>query len=152
MPSLADIAPPDVATETLSITRGDTQIDFQIKGVSLYELTRIVARFPVLGKRMLDRGAGEAAAAEMMSEMTAEMVIEAADMMPAMIAAGFGTPDENGEKLVRERLSEDEQRQAFDIVMRLTGGGKAGVHAPFANGEAAVEQSGAAPDTNSPKQ
>lgn len=108
MPSILDIAPPEIAVERVNI-RG-TELD--VRGIRNREWAMLLRRFPEL-RRL---AAGIAVAEE-------DMAASSIEIMPAVIAAGLGnTGDEKTEALIAERLTDVEQAEVFGAVMRLTNG------------------------------
>lgn len=106
MPSILDIAPPEIAVERINI-RGK---DLEVRGIRNREWAALLRRFPELRKQ----AAGIAVSEE-------DMAVASIEIMPVVIAAGLGASgDEKTETLIAERLSDAEQAEVFGAIMRLT--------------------------------
>lgn len=106
MPSLLDIAPPEIAAERIDI-RGT---ELEVRGIRNREWALLLRRFPELRK--------QAAGLTIPEE---DMAVASIEIMPAVIAAGLGnTGDEKTETLIAERLTDAEQAEVFGAIMRLT--------------------------------
>lgn len=133
MPSLLDIAPPEIAAERVNI-RGS---ELEVRGIRNREWAALLRRFPELRK--------QAAGITVPEE---DMAVASIEIMPAVIAAGLGnTGDEKTEALIAERLSDAEQAEVFGVIMRLTN-----PPAPLAESPAVVGQAGGKAATTSPRQ
>lgn len=134
MPGLLDIAPPEIVAERIEI-RGGT---LEVRGLRNREWVALLRRFPELRQPQV-LGA---------DDLDAEKIDLMEKIMPAAIAAGLGVSgDETTEELVRERLSESEQQQVFNAIMRLTN-----PPSPLAESPAQAGQSSAgAAETGSPR-
>lgn len=129
MPSLLDIAPPELTAEEVDI-RGTK---LSVKGLPAAEWARLYARFPEI--RAILRG---------QTEGVSDIAVFAAQA--ALIAAGLGKPgDAETEHLVMERLSREENRLLAQTVARLSQPGH--VYGPLLNGAAPIP---AAPHTEAP--
>lgn len=135
MPGLLDIAPPEIAIERFEIRGGFVEV----RGLRNREWAALLRRFPDL---MRQQASGN-------GEVDPDMLDRLGQIMPAVIAAGAGAcGDEGSEAAISERLSEDEQQQIFNAVMRLTN-----PPAPLAGGpaaEAGQAESGKATTTPRP--
>lgn len=106
MPSILDIAPPEISAERVNI-RGT---ELEVRGIRNREWAMLLRRFPVLQKQ----AAGGTVDPE-------EMTVASIEIMPAVIAAGLGnTGDQQTEDAIAERLSDAEQAEVFGVIMRLT--------------------------------
>jgi hypothetical protein len=104
MPSLLDIAPPEITAEEVDI-RGTR---LSVRGLPAEEWARLYARFPELR-------AVVAGQAENVSNLAAFAG------QAALVAAGLGKPgDNNTEHLVMERLGHDEQQRIVETILRLS--------------------------------
>lgn len=101
MPSILDIAPPEIAAETINI-RGSA---LQVRGIRNREWAGLMRRFPELRKQ----AAGMLIPAE-------EMAVLSLELTPAAIALVLGQPED----VIDERFSDAEQVQIFNVIMRLT--------------------------------
>ena len=131
MPSLLDIAPPDLATATVDI-RGTSITVHAIRNRDWVQLMR---RFPQLRRSVLDdEWAG----------------VHHLETIPAIIAAGLGKVcDEAEERLVEERLSDQEQQQLHNAIMRLTNGPAPLAESPVPAGQVANGQMNSSPRISS---
>lgn len=127
MPGILDIAPPEIATERFDIRGGHVEV----RGLKNREWAALLRRFPDL-MRQVNGG-----------EVDPEMLERMVAIMPAVIAAAAGTAgDEAVEAAISERLTEPEQQQIFNAIMRLTNppaplaGGPAAEAGQAANGKA----------------
>lgn len=112
MPGLFDIAPPEVATETLVI-RGT---ELELRGVSVRELAILGQRYPWIIEASQASADGKPAA-----EVALANRAKLLDSIPAFIAAALGHCGEaKYETGVTDRLSDSEQLQVFSIVSNLT--------------------------------
>lgn len=133
MPSVLDIAPPELTCEELSITRqkgGEPVVTLlELRGVKMREMVGLITRFPALAKRMSG-----------VDTPDSEMLAEGLDLMPAVIAAGLGRVGEKDvEEAISNNLTDQEQQQAFAIVMRLTAPAPGTTPAPLSNGQVGGE-------------
>lgn len=103
MPSLLDIAPPEIATEKVPIERAGTEVE--VRGLSAFELARMTKRFPDWARQQQ----GIEIPVENVIAMNVEIAI-------AVAAAGLGVDDAEVEK----RLTPDEVTRVVEAVMRLT--------------------------------
>lgn len=118
MPSLLDIAPPEITAEDVDI-RGTR---LSVKGLPAEEWARLYARFPELRAVVAGR-------AENVSTLAAFAG------QAALVAAGLGKPcDGDTEHLVMERLNRDEQQTLVETIVRLSLPGH--VFGPLLNGAA----------------
>ena len=133
MPSLLDIAPPEIAAERINI-RGT---EIEVRGIRNREWAALLRRFPELRK--------QAAGLTIPEE---DMAVASIEIMPAVIAAGLGNAgDDKTEALIAERLTDAEQAEVFNAIMRLTN-----PPAPLAGSPAAVAgQAGNGKATTSPR-
>lgn len=106
MPSLLDIAPPEVVAESVTI-RGT---EIEVRGLRNREWAALLKRFPELRKQ---------AAGLMVPEE--DMAVASIDIMPAVIAAGI-IDRENAitEADIAERLTDAEMARVFGVIMLLT--------------------------------
>lgn len=130
MPSLADVAPPELAAEEIDV-RGTL---LKVRGLSGEEWMALYARFPefaaVLGGKSDAQISG-------ITEVRSQA---------ALIASALGCPgDAATEALVLERLSGDDQRLVMSAAVRLSHPGH--IFGPLLNGAAPV---GPAPATEAP--
>jgi hypothetical protein len=104
MPSLVDIAPPELTAEEIDI-RGTK---LKVQGISGEGWMTLYARHPVMRALVAGRTEGLSAADTFASQA-------------ALIAAGLGQlGDENTERLVMDRLTTEEQRQVVETIVRLS--------------------------------
>lgn len=101
MPSILDIAPPEIAAETINIRGGE----IKVRGLRNREWAGLMRRFPELRKQV----AG-------MLIPTEEMAVLSLELTPAAIALVLGQPED----VIDERFSDAEQVQIFNVIMRLT--------------------------------
>lgn len=139
MTSLLDIAPPEIATANVAIKRGDTIQILTVKGLSSLDLARLMKRFPEFRKLAAPGAASDGELAEMGMET-----------VPVVIAMGLGTPDEDTERLVGERLSIEEQAELVTAIMELTNPPRAGGPLAKADESKSAEESGKDQAGNSP--
>lgn len=136
MPSLLDVAPPELTAETVEI-RGTP---LTVSAIDNEGWARLHARFPELRSLLAGREAALSPIVAMKSQA-------------ALIAAGLGHPDDDEtERLVMERLNAEDQKQIVETVVRLSMPGH--VFGPLLNGAAGdpvVAQSTAVRDTKSPR-
>lgn len=131
MPSLVDIAPPELTAEEIDI-RGTK---LKVQGITGEGWMTLYARHPAL--RAIVSGHTEGLAP---AELFASTV--------ALIAVGLGSGDPKTERLVMDRLTTDEQRQVAEVIVRLSMPGH--VFGPLLNGgvaDAAAARSIEAPAT-----
>lgn len=103
MPSLLDIAPPEIATEKVLIERSG--IELEVRGLSAFELARMTKRFPDWARQQQG------------IDIPAENVIALnVDIAVAIAAAGLGFDDAE----VESRLTPDEVAKVVEAIMRLT--------------------------------
>lgn len=129
MPSLLDIAPPEITAEEVDI-RGTK---LRVQGIGADEWARLYARFPDLRAFI----AGERESMPALSRVQSQA---------AVIAAGVGSPgDPEMERAVMERLSNDDQGRIVDVINRLSMPGH--IFGPLLNGAAPADP---APSTEAP--
>lgn len=132
MPSLLDVAPPELMAEEIDI-RGTK---LKVQGITGEGWMILYARHPVM--RALVSGRAEGLSA-----------VETFAAQAALIAAGLGqVGDAETERLVMDRLTTDEQRQVVEMIVRLSMPGH--VFGPLLNGggaDAAAAHSIAEPAT-----
>lgn len=108
MTSLLDIAPPDVAFEEVPIDRvGKT---LRVWGLSGRDIAKLIKRFPQFRRLAQQKDAPD-------GEQLMEVGV---DLAPAIIALGLHSPDKETEELVLTNLTEDEQADLINAIMRLT--------------------------------
>lgn len=103
MPSLFDIAPPEIATEAVDI-RG---MAIEVRGLSARAIARLMKRFPDMRAQSAGRDVSQD-----------DMLVTGIEAAPAIIAEGLVEPVPE-EEIVR-RLSPDEQASLIAAIMRLT--------------------------------
>lgn len=105
MPSLLDIAPPELSAEDVDV-RG---VKLRVQGLSARQWAGLYARFPDLRAQMAGR------------QEQAPTAIDSLRSQAAMIAAGLGQ-DGNPEieRAVVERLSLEDQNQVIAVILRLS--------------------------------
>jgi hypothetical protein len=120
MPSLLDIAPPEIATERVTV-RG---VELEVRGLSALDIARVMKRFPDIRLQSV----GKDVPAE-------DMLLTSLEATPAIIAAGLGQGgNQEIENQVAIRLSPDEQAALLDAIMTLTN--PAGKSGPLASAPA----------------
>lgn len=103
MPSLLDIAPPEIVSERVTI-RGT---EIEIRGIRNRGWAVLMRRFPVLRQQM----AGTTIPDD-------ELAVASMEVMPAVIAAGL--VEKVAEEDIADRLTDAEQSELFAAIMRLT--------------------------------
>lgn len=133
MPSLLDIAPPELTAEEVDIRRGEKLTKLKVGGVPNDGWAALYARFPAM--RALVAGRTEEAPAP---ELFAAQA--------ALIAAGLGSlGNPEIERGIMDRLTADEQISIVNTIVRLSMPGH--VFGPLLNGAAAPDD---APSTAEP--
>jgi hypothetical protein len=107
MPSLLDIAAPEITAEEVDI-RGTK---LTVRGLKAQETAALLKRFPIMAKQAakleVDKG---------------DALVNNLEATPAIIAAGLGKLGDAGtEALVEERLTTEEKILVLAVVTRLTG-------------------------------
>ncbi len=111
MPSLLDIAPPEIATETVEI-RG---MPIEVHGLEARDFARLIARFPAM-RRVAQPPVPQGGDGEVVA---VDFPTEGVEMIVPIIALGLVEPV--GEAVIeRLRLSIDEMMALFNAIMRLT--------------------------------
>lgn len=132
MPGLLDIAPPEIATERFEIRGGHVEV----RGIRNKEWAALLRRFPDLMRQQVS-GNGE---------VDPDMLDRLCEIMPPVIAAAAGAcGDAGSEAAIAERLTESEQQQIFNAIMRLTN-----PPSPLAESPVAAGQSNGKAATTSP--
>lgn len=135
MPSLLDIAPPEISAEEIDI-RGTK---LAVRALGARDIATLFKRFPVMAR--------QAAKAEV---DPGDALISSIEAAPAIIAAALDClGDAATEELVEKRLSAEEKRDVLAVVMRLTGPDSDPLALPVGNA-AGPAGPGKEPDTSSP--
>lgn len=136
MPSILDIAPPEIATERFEIRGGAVEV----RGLRNREWAALLRRFPDLLRQQTADG-----------EANPDFLDRMESILPAVIAAAVGAcGDAESEKAIAERLTEPEQAQIFAAIMRLTNPPSPLAESPAPAGQ--VAGNGSAAPTSTPQQ
>lgn len=118
MPSLADVAPPELTAETVDI-RGTP---LRVQAIDGEGWMRLHTRFPELAP-ILDGRAGDLTR------------LETLRVQAGLIAAGLGAPDDAAtERLVVDKLTPADQQRIMEVIFRLSLPGH--VYRPLLDGAA----------------
>lgn len=119
MPSLLDIAPPEINSDTVEI-RG---VPLTVHGVTAAQWAELYRRFPELRAVVAGR------------QTDSTNVIPAFEGQVALIAAGLGNPgDAETENQIIDRLTSEDQRALVEGILRLSLPGH--IFGPLRNGHA----------------
>lgn len=114
MPSLADLAPPELTAETVEI-RG---VELKVRAIDNDGWMRLHTRFPALRAILSGRSVPR---------------VEEVEMQAGLIAAGLGKIDDpDTERLVLANLATEDQQRIMEVIFRLSLPGH--VYGPLLNG------------------